>query len=477
MPWVYILECADHSYYVGSTTNLDLRLKAHADGKGAAYTASRLPVKLVYSEEFQERRDAYAREKQVQGWGRAKREALIQGRYDLLPGLSKSHHSPPVEMRTGFTVETESVETGFRQARPTAPQPPVELVETGSAETRFTETGSRQARPTMFWHNTPVLVTGAGGFIASHLVETLVQQGARVRAFVRYNSRNDPGLLALLQPDVLQQVEIIAGDIRDLSAITAAMRGVSHVFHLGALIAIPYSYLHPAEVVETNVMGTLNVLLAGRELGVPRIIHTSTSEVYGTALRVPIDETHPLQGQSPYSASKIGADKIAESFYLSYNLPVVTVRPFNTYGPRQSARAVIPTIISQALTKDVIRLGNLEARRDLTYVADTVAGFLRAAETPGVEGETFNLGAGREVTIGELAHQIIALVGRPVTIELDAARLRPQKSEVQRLLSDNRKARHGIGWQPQISLEEGLHQTIAWVQANLHRFRPDQYTV
>ncbi len=328
-----------------------------------------------------------------------------------------------------------------------------------------------------FWHDKSVLVTGAGGFIASHLVEELVRQGAKVRAFVRYNSRNDPGLLSLLPPDALAQVEIIAGDIRDLPAVTAAMRGVSHVLHLGALIAIPYSYLHPAEVVESNVIGTLNVLLAGRETGVERIVHTSTSEVYGTALRVPIDEEHPLQGQSPYSASKIGADKLAESFYRSFDLPVVTLRPFNTYGPRQSARAVIPTIISQALTRDLIKLGNLDARRDLTFVTDTVAGFRRAAETPGVEGETFNLGVGEDVTVGQLAHQIIALVGRPVRIELDAARLRPAKSEVQRLLSDNRKARERLGWQPQVALAEGLQRTIAWVQANLPRFRPDQYTV
>ncbi len=232
---------------------------------------------------------------------------------------------------------------------------------------------------TNFWQNKQVLVTGAGGFIGSHLTESLANQGAQVRAFVRYNSRGDWGLLKLLPDDLLDQIEVIAGDFRDLSGLKAAMQGVSHVFHLGALIAIPYSYLHPAEVVETNVIGTLNVLLAGRELGVERIVHTSTSEVYGTALRVPIDETHPLQGQSPYSASKIGADKIAESFFRSYNLPVVTVRPFNTYGPRQSTRAVIPTIITQALTQEVVHLGNLDAKRDLTYVADTVAGFLSAA--------------------------------------------------------------------------------------------------
>jgi NAD dependent epimerase/dehydratase len=328
-----------------------------------------------------------------------------------------------------------------------------------------------------FWQDRPVLVTGAGGFIASHLVEVLIAQGAKVRAFVRYNSRSEPGLLSLLPPESLVKVEIIAGDLRDLPAIQAAMRGITHVFHLGALIAIPYSYIHPSEVVETNVIGTLNVLLAGRDLGVERIVHTSTSEVYGTALHVPIDESHPLQGQSPYSASKIGADKLAESFYCSFDLPVVTLRPFNTYGPRQSARAVIPTIITQALTQEVIRLGNLEARRDLTYVSDTVAGFLRVAETPGVEGQTFNLGSGSEVRIGDLAHQVIELIGRPVQIELDPARLRPEKSEVQRLRSDNRLAQDHLGWTPQVRLDQGLVQTIAWIRQHLDYYQPGKYRV
>jgi NAD dependent epimerase/dehydratase len=330
---------------------------------------------------------------------------------------------------------------------------------------------------TGFWHGRPVLVTGAGGFIASHLVEALVTKGARVSAFVRYNSRSDPGLLALLPSESLVKVEVIAGDLRDLPAIQQAMRGVTHVFHLGALIAIPYSYVHPVEVVETNVIGTLNVLLAGRESGVERIVHTSTSEVYGTALRVPIDENHPLQGQSPYSASKIGADKLVESFYCSYDLPVVTIRPFNTYGPRQSARAVIPTIITQALTQEVVRLGNLEARRDLTYVSDTVAGFLQVAETTGVEGKTFNLGTGSEVKIGDLAQQVIALIGRQVRIELEAERLRPEKSEVQRLLSDNRLAKQQLGWVPQVSMEQGLVQTIEWIRQHLEYYQPGKYRV
>jgi len=328
-----------------------------------------------------------------------------------------------------------------------------------------------------FWKDKEVLVTGAGGFIGSHLVEVLTQLGANVTAFVRYNSRNDHGLLSLLPDDTRQAIEVIAGDLRDPHAVTHAVKGVSHIFHLGALIAIPYSYLHPYEVVETNVIGTLNVLMAARETGVEKVIHTSTSEVYGTALQVPINESHPLQGQSPYSASKIGADKIAESFHLSYNLPVVTVRPFNTYGPRQSARAVIPTIITQALTKDAIRLGNLETKRDLAYATDTVAGFLAAGETSGVEGKTFNLGVGQEISIGELAEMIIKLIGRPVSIEVDEQRLRPAKSEVLRLLSDNNRAKSELGWQPEVSLEQGLTNTIEWIENNIHRFRPGHYEV
>jgi len=330
-----------------------------------------------------------------------------------------------------------------------------------------------------YWQGKIVLVTGAGGFIASHLVEELAAQGAQVRAFVRYNSRGDPGLLNQLPKSLLSQVRLIAGDLRDLPAVRQAMQGCSHVLHLGALIAIPYSYVHPYEVIETNVMGTTNVLLAGRETGVQRIVHTSTSEVYGTALRVPIDEEHPLQGQSPYSASKIGADKIAESFYRSFDLPVVTLRPFNTYGPRQSARAVIPTIISQALTTPTkqIHLGNLDARRDLTYVSDTVSGFLKAAETPGVEGQTINLGAGSEITVADLVQEISAITGVPLEVVIDASRLRPEKSEVQRLLSDNSKAQQLLGWQPQVPLRQGLKKTIDWIAEHLNLYQPDQYQI
>ena len=327
------------------------------------------------------------------------------------------------------------------------------------------------------WGNKSVLVTGAGGFIASQLVERLVTEGAKVKAFVRYNSRNDPGLLSLSPSKILDDVEIIAGDLGDGQAVRGAVDGVSHIFHLGALIAIPYSYLHPQEVIETNVLGTMNVLMAARETNTECVIHTSTSEVYGTALYVPINEKHPLQGQSPYSASKIGADKIAESFFRSYEMPIVTVRPFNTYGPRQSARAVIPTIISQALTRDVVKLGNLTTRRDLTYVGDTVSGFLTAAETEGVFGETFNLGYGEDITIGELAEEIVSLVGRPVEILVDESRLRPEKSEVLRLVSDNTRAREILDWQPEINLKTGLQLTIEWIQENLDRFQPGSYQV
>lgn len=328
-----------------------------------------------------------------------------------------------------------------------------------------------------FWEGKKVLLTGAGGFIASHLLEKLVLLGADVKAFVRYNSRNDPGLLALAPPEILSEIEIIQGDLRDSLAVRQAVTGTSLVFHLGALIAIPYSYLHPQEVIETNILGTMNVLSAARFENVQRVIHTSTSEVYGSALRVPIDESHPLQGQSPYSASKIGADKIAESFHLSYNLPVVTVRPFNTYGPRQSARAVIPTIISQALTRDIIQLGNLDTRRDLTFVDDTVKGFLAAATAENVLGETINLGYGEDIRIGDLAEEVIDLVGRPVRIVVDPDRLRPEKSEVLRLVSDNAKARRMLGWQPLVSLREGLQITIDWISENIHRFQPNKYQV
>jgi dTDP-glucose 4,6-dehydratase len=325
------------------------------------------------------------------------------------------------------------------------------------------------------WKGRKVLVTGGGGFIGSRLVEVLMRSGAQVRAFVRYNSRGDAGLLRTLSPYVLGETEIIPGDLRDEDAVRKAVADREVVFHLGALISIPYSYLHPAEVVETNIMGTLNVLLACRDLGVQRLVHTSTSEVYGTARTAPISESHPLQGQSPYSASKIGADKLAESFYCAYDLPVITVRPFNTYGPAQSARAVIPTIITQALMRDTIHLGNLDATRDFTYVDDTVAGFLRAAESGAGLGEVFNLGTGEEIRIGDLANKVIAMVDREVKIDLRPERLRPEKSEVMRLISDNRRAREVLGWSPEISLDEGLKRTIHWISENISQYRVGKY--
>jgi NAD dependent epimerase/dehydratase len=328
---------------------------------------------------------------------------------------------------------------------------------------------------TDFWYGKKVLVTGAGGFIGSHLVEKLVSEGAQVKAFVRYNSRGDPGLLGHLPAEVQNAAEIVAGDLCDLSAIEMAMKEVQVVYHLGALIAIPYSYLHPAEVIKTNVLGTLNVLLAARAAGVERLIHTSTSEVYGTALQVPITEDHPLQGQSPYSASKIGADKIAESFYCAYDLPVVTIRPFNTYGPRQSARAVIPTIITQVLAGGKVRIGNLETRRDFTYVGDTVSGFLRGGEATGVEGQTFNLGTGSEISIRDLLEHIGQIAGRTIDIEVDPQRLRPTKSEVQRLLSDNTRARQALAWSPAVPLADGLECTYEWIREHQHIYQPGVY--
>lgn len=323
--------------------------------------------------------------------------------------------------------------------------------------------------------NKTVLVTGAGGFIGSHLVERLVQAGASVRAFVRYNSRADTGLLRLASPEIASKFTLIGGDLRDYDAVRKAVKDCDYVFHLGALIAIPYSYLHPVEVAQTNLMGTLNVLMACRDYEIERLIHTSTSEVYGTALTEKISESHPLQAQSPYSASKIGADKLAESFFCSYDLPVVTVRPFNTYGPRQSARAVIPTIITQAIVHKKICLGNLSAVRDFTYVSDTVNGFMRAAVADQVEGHSFNLGTGTAIEIGELAELVIKKIGVDVKVEVDESRLRPQKSEVRRLLSDNSLALKQLGWRPEISFDAGIEKTIDWIKQNLDLYRVGTY--
>jgi len=329
----------------------------------------------------------------------------------------------------------------------------------------------------MTWEGEQVTVTGAGGFIGSHLVDLLAGAGARVRAFVRYNSRADQGNLRFLDPALADRVVVEYGDLRDEDAVRGAMEGSRYVFHLGALIAIPYSYRHPREVVETNVMGTLNVMQAARLTEPTRVVHISTSEVYGSAQRIPIDEDHPLQGQSPYSASKIGADKIAESFHKSFGVPVVTVRPFNTYGPRQSARAVIPTIITQALTQPRIRLGSLTPTRDFTFVGDTARGMALAALAPDAEGAEVNLGSNAAISIGELATKIAGIIGTEVEVEGDDERVRPPNSEVQRLHADNSRARHLLGWQPEVSLDDGLRQTVAWIRGHQDLFRPTEYQV
>ena len=327
----------------------------------------------------------------------------------------------------------------------------------------------------MNWNKKSALVTGAGGFIGSHLTEHLVELGANVKAFVRYNSRNDWGMLELLPEEKLSQIEVITGDLKDADAVRHATKDVDIIFHLGSLIAIPYSYIHPRETIETNILGALNVLTAAKENNVEKVIHTSTSEVYGTARYVPIDENHPLQGQSPYSASKIGADKIAESFYRSFNLPVAIIRPFNTYGPRQSARAVIPTIITQALTKEKIFLGNLHPTRDYTYVKDVVEGFIKVAESPKSVDEVINIGSNFEVSIGDLANKIISLIGKNAEIVIDPARVRPQDSEVERLWCDNTKAKKILKWEPKTPLEEGLKKTIEWISDNINLYKPELY--
>ena len=316
------------------------------------------------------------------------------------------------------------------------------------------------------WSKKRVLVTGAGGFIGSHLIERLVDLGAEVKGFLRYNSRNDWGLLEILPRHMLDSLQIVSGDLKDYDAVLDAAKDVDVIFHLGSLISIPYSYNRPRDTIENNISSTLNVLTAARDLGVEKIVHTSSSEVYGTALYVPIDEKHPLQGQSPYSASKIGADKIAESFYCAFDLPVATIRPFNTYGPRQSTRAIIPTIITQAIQQETIKLGSLFPTRDYTYVKDTVNGFIKVAESDRSIGEVINIGSNFEVSMGDLAGKISSLLDKKIDIIQDSSRVRPQKSEVQRLWCDNAKARRLLNWGPQVSLDEGLQETIEWVRAN-----------
>jgi len=325
------------------------------------------------------------------------------------------------------------------------------------------------------WSNKTVLVTGAAGFIGSHLTEQLVTAGARTRALVHYNSNGSWGWLD--ESEVKKEIEVFQGDVRDADSIQKAFDGADIVFHLAALIAIPYSYQAPSSYVRTNIEGTLNVLQASLRNGIERVVHTSTSEVYGTARVVPITEEHPLTGQSPYSASKIGADKIAESFHLSFDLPVVTVRPFNTFGPRQSARAVIPTIITQALNEQTIALGNLEPTRDLNYVADTAAGFIAAAQSSKAVGEVINLGTGREVSIGALANKILQILGKDLPVISERQRLRPENSEVERVCADASKARTLLGWSPQHTLEDGLAETISWIEKNNDRFRQGVYVI
>ncbi|MCA0362418.1 MAG: NAD-dependent 4,6-dehydratase LegB [Bacteroidetes bacterium] len=332
----------------------------------------------------------------------------------------------------------------------------------------------------MIWKNKKVLVTGADGFIGSHLVEHLVERGADVKAFVYYNSFNSWGWIDSFPKDLKDKIEIFAGDIRDPFGVKKAVEGVDVVFHLAALIAIPYSYYSPESYVSTNVTGTLNVLMACRELNIERLLVTSTSEVYGTAISVPIDEKHPRQGQSPYSATKIGADAIADSFFRSFNLPVTIVRPFNTYGPRQSARAVIPTIITQLLhgSKE-IKLGALHPTRDLVFVKDTVRGFTEIASSGKTIGQEVNIATQNEISVLELAEMLISLINPDAKIVSDDSRQRPKNSEVERLLGSNAKLHELTGWKPGISLKEGLSQTIDWFskEENLRNYKSDIYNV
>ena len=325
-----------------------------------------------------------------------------------------------------------------------------------------------------------VLVTGAGGFIGSHLVEKLLEEGCKVRAFVHYNSFNRWGWLDSFSTDKLENVEIFLGDIRDPNGVREAVKGVDIVFHLAALIGIPFSYHSPDTYVDTNVKGTLNILQACKDLEVEKVLVTSTSEVYGTARYVPIDENHPRQPQSPYSATKIAADCLAESFYRSFDLPIVVVRPFNTYGPRQSARAVIPTIITQLLAgKKEIKLGALHPTRDLVFVKDTVNGFIEIAKSDETVGEEINIATGREISIGDLAKKLINMINPEAKIVVEEVRLRPEKSEVERLLGSNNKIRKLTNWEPQYSLEEGLKLTIEWFKnkENLKLYKPEIYNV
>lgn len=323
-----------------------------------------------------------------------------------------------------------------------------------------------------------VLVTGADGFIGSHLTEMLLEKGYNVKAFTFYNSFNNWGWLDTLPSDKLSEINIFSGDIRDPNGVREAMKGIDWVFHLAALIAIPFSYHSPDSYVDTNIKGTLNVLQAARELQTEKIMITSTSEVYGTAQYVPIDERHPFQGQSPYSATKIGADRLAESFYRSFQLPVAIVRPFNTYGPRQSARAVIPTIITQLLaSKTEIKLGTLTPTRDFNYVKDTAEGFIAIAESDRTVGEEINIASQKEISIGDLANEIIKQINPKAKVVCDEQRLRPEKSEVNRLLGSNEKIKRLTNWRARYSLSQGLEETIEWISRNMDSYKTDIYNV
>lgn len=323
-----------------------------------------------------------------------------------------------------------------------------------------------------------VLVTGADGFIGSHLVEELISQGYQVKAFVYYNSFNTWGWIDSFPKELQEKIEIFAGDVRDPNAVREAMKGVQAVCHLAALIAIPYSYYAPDAYVDTNIKGTLNILQAARDLEMERVLITSTSEVYGTAQYVPIDEHHPFQGQSPYSATKIGADRLAESFYRSFDLPVTIVRPFNTFGPRQSARAVIPTIITQLLSgKETIQLGSLHPTRDFNYVKDTARGFAEIMKATQTIGEEINIATQKEISIKQLAEELIRQINPKASILCDEQRLRPQKSEVERLLGSNEKILRLTNWKPQYTFEEGIAETISFLRENMERYKVDIYNV
>jgi NAD dependent epimerase/dehydratase len=322
-----------------------------------------------------------------------------------------------------------------------------------------------------------VLVTGAGGFVGSHLVEALVRRGARVRAFVHYNSRNDWGMLEDLPRNVMKTIEVVAGDLKDADCVREAARGQQVIFHLGALIGIPYSYINPRDVVDTNVNGTLNVLNAALDSGAEKIVHTSTSEIYGTAQYVPMDEKHPVNPQSPYAASKLGADLLALSFHRSFDLPVGVIRPFNIFGPRQSARAVIPSIITQALLKKKISLGSVYPTRDLTFARDSANGFIDFAEGEKTAGEVVNLGSEHEVSIDQIVTLVSDCLGRKIQIQRERKRIRPEKSEVDRLFSDSSKAKELFGWSPATNLKRGIENTIGWLEKNLKRYKEDIYNI